>query len=1641
MQQEHPVRRPCRNLVAALWLLAAPAALAQPSITPDAPVMNLDELGVYAVGYAYTGQTEQQFPLGWSGHFEDRTGVSCLPHGEQNGRRAFLLHCPWRSGTGLSFQQFSFRLPTNTTRILLRGATAMKSDIVTNSDGVTFRLYTNGAKALDYHQTNDTWRDFEFDLTALRGSNLTVRFEVHPGSRNNASFDYSFWGGRELVLEGYTPTPVVHPAPLPLALSNVWSTPNGEVAPLGGFAGTTNVWFSNDVVRFRYTGPDGTLEYLWGRPLGTTNGLFGTLTLNAQMAGDAPVTVPLANAAALTWTATATAGSSSWVQTNLGYTLVRSFTVSGVTATVRITGRILGKSLVFEVSCDQPRVTALDIGAWGPVVRRRQAATPYYSGTAHLLVQENLFANASLDWTASAATSHSGSRASYGALTDGTRNLLRERAVFTAAWHLAEVLPNIPNPPSPWREFLADKVVLDNWGGSFNTIANNLTNLADYGVTNCVALIHVWQRDGYDNGLPAHYPANAGQGGDAAMSNLVHTGLRLGIRCALHENYVDYYPNYEYFDTNDIALSSSGSLQLAWFNEGTGIQSFAVKPNAIPRLAAAQSPEIHRRYGTKANYLDVHSAVSPWFHVDMRAGEAGAGQFRRVWDAHNALYAYERAVHDGPVFGEGNRHWYWSGYLDGVEAQFGSGWPGNGGFTAPLSVEFDLLRIHPLQFNHGMGYYERWWPHKDYATNWAGLPPMVVLDQYRMQEVAYGHAGFLAGSTYNHIPLAWLEHHLLNPVMARYGAAGPVEILYENGGAWLDASAAARLDNGGANSRVRIRYDNGLVITANSDSNALSTGGWALPQFGWLAQGAGLRAGTVLREGVVTDFADAGDSLFVNARPSSDWNLSSLRRIRPTVASFQQTASRQFRVTYQWDVQEGLGKNYTCFVHFCTNGVIRWQQDHSLTPPTSQWQAGQLVGDGPWTINISTDMPDGDYDWLIGLFDAGGTGARLRLLGVDDGTSRIRLGVLRITNSGALVTFTAETNTPTFDPSAWYSQHLNLPNLVVDFGDVRTDGSARLVRNGTVWSLQTWPRARSFTVELSSQRFDRPAVVHSLGGSNSTVTPVPVAGGARWRLPLNGAREYRWTNTGFRASSLVPTGAVWKYLDTGANLGTAWRALSYNDSAWPGGRAQLGFGDGDEATVIASNRQITTYFRRAFVISNKTDLTGLSVRLLRDDGAVVYLNNTEVFRSNMTNGPIAYNTLALANASSADETTNFHATNVSVSLLALGTNLLAVEVHQASASSSDLSFDLELLAMMNSPPAVSLLAPRDGLVAALDTLPLVAAASDPEDAVTRVDFLANGALLAADARRLTSPSDFGLRTSDWESEPPAVGCYGTAWSNVPPGEHVLTARVTDAGGRAAESAPVRVSLGSPVSTLVGAGSVWKYNDTGANLGTAWRAPDFDDSAWPSGPAQLGYGDYDEATVTGFGPNPASKYITTYFRRSFAVPDPTNFATLLLRVLCDDGAVVYLNGTQVWRNNLNSEPLIYTTLADQAVTGGDESTNFHPVTVAPALLVAGTNVLAVEVHQNSPESSDLSFDLELLAFPPGALPRLAIAPAGPAAALQWPAWGAGFVLRSVAALPPGTGWSAVTNAVVTTNGWFRVGVPAEGAARFYQLQRP
>jgi hypothetical protein len=160
--------------------------------------------------------------------------------------------------------------------------------------------------------------------------------------------------------------------------------------------------------------------------------------------------------------------------------------------------------------------------------------------------------------------------------------------------------------------------------------------------------------------------------------------------------------------------------------------------------------------------------------------------------------------------------------------------------------------------------------------------------------------------------------------------------------------------------------------------------------------------------------------------------------------------------------------------------------------------------------------------------------------------------------------------------------------------------------------------------------------------------------------------------------SLIGAGSVWRYLDDGTSP-PGWQALVFDDHTWASGRAPLGYGD-PVATTIGygpdpQNKYLTTYFRRTF--SADHGFASMTLRLRRDDGAVVWINGVEVARTNMRTGPVSASTRAKGPMNGQDEIW-YRDLPVTPTLYA-GENLIAVEVHQDIATTPDLNFDLALV--------------------------------------------------------------------------------------------------------------------------------------------------------------------------------------------------------------------------------------------------------------------------------------------------------------------------------------------------------------------------
>ncbi len=297
----------------------------------------------------------------------------------------------------------------------------------------------------------------------------------------------------------------------------------------------------------------------------------------------------------------------------------------------------------------------------------------------------------------------------------------------------------------------------------------------------------------------------------------------------------------------------------------------------------------------------------------------------------------------------------------------------------------------------------------------------------------------------------------------------------------------------------------------------------------------------------------------------------------------------------------------------------------------------------------------------------------------------------------------------------------------------------------------------------------------------------------------------------------------------------------------------------------------------------------------------------------------------------------------------------------------------------NVPPTITLTNPAAGSTyrVGVTVTNVSASATDPDGTIARVEFLLDGALWATDA---TSPYSFDL-------------CDLTA------GLHTIEGVAVDSQGvRVTNSLAISATNPPAISVIVSNGAAWTYLDNGTDQSNAWQVLAFDDSGWSNGVAEFGYGDAPgrpERTTVGFGGVANAKFATTYFRKAFDVANPAAFSGLTLNVLADDHFVVYLNGTQVFTDMTNSV-ITFATYALPAVP--HDGTVYVSTNLPTSVLLVGTNLLAVEIHQDTTTSSDISFDLMLWGASAGG-PSLRIVATDPAhAQVSWEADAIGYTLQ-------------------------------------------
>jgi len=533
--------------------------------------------------------------------------------------------------------------------------------------------------------------------------------------------------------------------------------------------------------------------------------------------------------------------------------------------------RAVGKSLQITAECPEPKATAFRIGRTKGTPNADLFTVPYLNieSGPHFVHWDGVFLSALLDWYNSDASTleaasgnpapgeyvyNGGSR--YLPKTDGKRNPLRERLIVTVASDFHEVLPNLPHPKNPMAHLATASI----WRNVGEPVPDLLKRLKAHGVERFICPLHEvgWRDAGESFTFRLRCAPRIG---DEKMIEYGKWVNGLGYRFGLYANYTDYAPVNEHWREDRVCLDSDGNWRGAW------PRCYAPKPTWAWQAQADLAPKIAAKFGATTCYSDVHTAIAPWHRTDYDARVPGAAMFRAIWDCYAHVLWNDCKAYGGPVFSEGNMHWMYAGLISGNYGQMG--WSGPERWKRPPLVDFDLLKMHPLMCDFGMGSPDMFYPRHggEWRKDKSRTSP--YLDRFITSTLAFGHIGFLA--------MEWgldgglKSYYMTNAVQQRYALVPVADIRYWDGEKLLPTSDAIRT---GAYKRgqVHVKYASGLELWCNlsfdHDWQVTCDGKtWLLPPTGHLAFKKGdLLQFSALLDGQRIDYVDSPDYHYLDTR-------------------------------------------------------------------------------------------------------------------------------------------------------------------------------------------------------------------------------------------------------------------------------------------------------------------------------------------------------------------------------------------------------------------------------------------------------------------------------------------------------------------------------------------------------------------------------------------------------------------------------------------------------------------------------------------------------------------------------------------------------------------------------------------------------
>jgi hypothetical protein len=817
---------------------------------PDRGALPLTAVRSVRVAWAYAGGAEERLPAGWTGsHAASGTSFHRGPIARGGETRATLqLHPPYRPRAGTASVEYRLQLPA-TTPLRLDFAHAIRDSTPREgtSDGVTFRVWVDDERVFERHTATKTWLPGEVDLGAWARRTIRLRLESHPGPKLNTVCDASYWG--DPVVTAGPPPRVATPAERETALARVRALLRGGA----GAAAAADEFVADLAGGLRAAvvpGPNGLADGAIGFGSEAGDVRFGGLHLAVEErvlgAGPAGAAVERVEA-----------GRDAAGRMQFRHHLALDGRRAVLTATVWAEG----PALRVKVECPE-FITGLALNA------ADQVAPRVYYGHGYCITDPEPFRAGSGGHNL--ASSHVGFEFAGGVsllvATDTPPDHLQVdpgRRLYQLHTHPDATLTFVPGragafdcairyrplsekraAPAVARK--AGRFVFDLWGGRYADNTAKLARAFDYGLTDALVILHNWQRWGYDYRLPDIFPPNPALGTPADVQELGRLcGVR-GVPWALHDNYIDLYPDATGFTYDDVTFHADGRPRRAWFNQGRQAQSFQFRPDRFQPYLQRNLAAIVPALRPTASFVDVFASLQVFDFHDRDGRRHSRLETQRAWGEAFAAIR-EACGGDAPTISEAGSDQL-VGWLEGSDAQFMSLGPEPQRFVNVVRAR-DWARVpwldavlHSRFSLHGVGYSDR------YQAGRRREEHGIESDDYLSAELLTGHALMIDRAALGRgaVRKYWLAQDFIRSIAA-------------------DDIRAVEFADGDPH-RVTVTWNSGARVWVNRGAPDWTVDGHVLPQFGYRAVHGAIGSAVERRGGTIVEQARGPGRFYVRSR-------------------------------------------------------------------------------------------------------------------------------------------------------------------------------------------------------------------------------------------------------------------------------------------------------------------------------------------------------------------------------------------------------------------------------------------------------------------------------------------------------------------------------------------------------------------------------------------------------------------------------------------------------------------------------------------------------------------------------------------------------------------------------------------------------